>query len=125
MCIRDSYATVPAILVGFVLKLYKIDYISLELIGYTSITGAILLYVSDKAKKIKLKIKNKSTKFILAGLFQCLAFLPGFSRAGSCIIAFRLFGEDRKYSSIYSLYMGIPIICLSFFPILKNLKILL
>ena len=97
------------------LKLYKIDYISLELIGYTSIAGAILLYVSDKAKKFKLKIKNKSTKFILAGLFQCLAFLPGFSRAGSCIIAFRIFGEDRKYSSIYSLYMGIPIICLSFF----------
>ena len=48
------YATAPAILVGFVLKLYKIDYISLELIGYTSITGAILLYVSDKSKKFKL-----------------------------------------------------------------------
>ena len=114
------YATVPAILVGFVLKLYKINYISLELIGYTSISGAILLYVSDKTKKFKLKIKNKSTKFILAGFFQCLAFLPGFSRAGSCIIAFRLFGEDRKYSSIYSLYMGIPIICLSFFSNIKE-----
>ena len=114
------YATLPAILVGFVLKLYKIDYISLELIGYTSITGAILQYVSDKSKKFKKKIKNKSTKFILAGLFQCLAFLPGFSRAGSCIIAFRLFGEDRKYSSIYSLYMGIPIICFSFFSNIKE-----
>jgi len=114
------FATVPAILVGFVLKLYKIDYISLELIGYTSISGAMLLYVSDKAKKFKLKIKNKTTKFILAGFFQCLAFLPGFSRAGSCIIAFRLFGEDRKYSSIYSLYMGIPIICLSFFSNIKE-----
>ena len=116
------YATAPAILVGFVLKLYKIDYISLELIGYTSISGAMLLYVSDKAKKFKLKIKNKTTKFILAGFFQCLAFLPGFSRAGSCIIAFRLFGEDRKYSSIYSLYMGIPIICLSFFSNIKEFE---
>ena len=116
------YATVPAILVGFVLKLYKIDYISLELIGYTSISGAILLYVSDKSKKFKLKIKNKSTKFILAGFFQCLAFLPGFSRAGSCIIAFRLFGEDRKYSSIYSLYMGIPIIGLSFFSNISDFE---
>ena len=116
------YATVPAILVGLMLKLYKIDYISLELIGYTSLTGAILLYVSDKSKKFKLKIKKKSTKFILAGLFQCLAFLPGFSRAGSCIIAFRIFGEDRKYSSIYSLYMGIPIICLSFFSNIKEFE---
>ena len=40
------------------LKLYKIDYISLELIGYTSITGALILYVSDKAQKFKLKIKT-------------------------------------------------------------------
>ena len=109
------YATIPAIILGFILKFYDVNYINLKLIGYTSITGAILLYVSDKAKKFKFKIKNKSTKFILAGLFQCLAFLPGFSRAGSCIIAFRIFGEDRKYSSIYSLYMGIPIISLSFF----------
>ena len=114
------YATVPAILLGFIIKFYNISYISLELIGYTSIAGAILLYVSDKTKKFKLKIKNKSTKFILAGFFQCLAFLPGFSRAGSCIIAFRLFGEDRKYSSVYSLYMGMPIIILSFFSNIKE-----
>ncbi len=114
------YATLPAILLGFILKFYDINYISFELIGYTSIVGAILLYVSDKTKKSLFKIKNKNTKFILAGFFQCLAFLPGFSRAGSCIIAFRLFGEDRKYSSIYSLYMGIPIICLSFFSNIKE-----
>ena len=116
------YATIPAIILGIILKFYDVNYINLKLIGYTSIAGAILLYVSDKAKKFKLKIKNKSTKFILAGLFQCLAFLPGFSRAGSCIIAFRLFGEDRKYSSIYSLYMGIPIICLSFFSNIKEFE---
>ena len=115
------YATVPALILGFIIKFYDIVYISLELIGYTSITGAIFLYFSDKEKKFKLKVKNKNTKFILAGFFQCLAFLPGFSRAGSCIIAFRLFGENRKYSSIYSLYMGIPIICLSFFSNLKEL----
>ena len=116
------YATIPAIILGFIIKFYDLNYINLKLIGYTSITGAILLYVSDKAKKFKFKIKNKSTKFILAGLFQCLAFLPGFSRAGSCIIAFRIFGEDRKYSSIYSLYMGIPIICLSFFSNIKEFE---
>ena len=76
------YATLPAILLGFIIKLYNVSFISLELIGYTSITGAVLLYFSDKVKKFKYKIKNKSTKFILAGFFQCLAFLPGFSRAG-------------------------------------------
>ena len=108
------YATIPAVILGILIKFYNLNFISLELIGYTSIIGGILLYISDTMCNSKLKVKSKSTKFILAGFFQCLAFLPGFSRAGSCIIAFRLFGEDRKHSSIYSLYMGIPIIGLSF-----------
>jgi len=109
------YATIPAVFLGIILKFYNLSFISLKLIGCSSIIGAILLYISDRTNIFKFKIKSKSTKFILAGFFQCLAFLPGFSRAGSCIIAFRLFGENRKYSSIYSLYMGIPIIGLSFF----------
>ena len=48
------YASVPTILLGFIIIFYDVNYLSLELIGYTSITGAILLYVSDKAKKFKL-----------------------------------------------------------------------
>ena len=115
------YATIPAVFLGLIFKFYNLSFISLKLIGYTSIIGAILLYISDKMK-YRVNFKGKSTKFIIAGLFQCLAFLPGFSRAGSCIIAFRLVGEDRKYSSIYSLYMGIPIIGLSFFSNFKNFE---
>ena len=107
-------ATIPAIFLGIFLKIYGFNIISLKLIGYTSIIGAIMLYISDSTNILKFKIKNKSIKFIVVGIFQCLAFLPGFSRAGSCIIAFRFLNEDRKYSSIYSLYMGIPIISLSF-----------
>ena len=115
------YATIPAVFLGLIFKFYNLSFISLKLIGYTSIIGAILLYISDKMK-FRVNVNAKSTKFIIAGLFQCLAFLPGFSRAGSCIIAFRLVGEDRKYSSIYSLYMGIPIIGLSFFSNFKNFE---
>ena len=115
------YATIPAVFLGLIFKFYNLSFISLKLIGYTSIIGAILLYISDKMK-FRVNVNEKSTKFIIAGLFQCLAFLPGFSRAGSCIIAFRLVGEDRKYSSIYSLYMGVPIIGLSFFSNLKNFE---
>ena len=116
------HATIPAVFLGIMFKFYNFNFISLKLIGYTSIIGAVMLYVSDKSKTLKFNINNKHTKFILAGFFQCLAFLPGFSRAGSCIIAFRLFGEDRKYSSIYSLYMGVPIIGLSFFSNINNFE---
>jgi undecaprenyl-diphosphatase len=116
------YATIPTVFLGLIVKFYNLSFISLEFIGYTSIIGAILLFISDKTNKFKIEIKSKSTKFILAGFFQCLAFLPGFSRAGSCIIAFRLFGESRRYSSIYSLYMGIPIIALSFFSNINDFE---
>ena len=115
------YATIPAVFLGLVFKFYNLSFISLKLIGYTSIIGAILLYISDKMK-LRMNVNEKNTKFMIAGLFQCLAFLPGFSRAGSCIIAFRLVGEDRKYSSVYSLYMGVPIIGLSFFSNFKNFE---
>ena len=60
--------------------------------------------------------------FFVAGLFQCLAFLPGFSRSGSCIIAFRMMGEDRQKSSVMSLYLGVPIILISFLSNFKDIK---
>jgi undecaprenyl-diphosphatase len=68
------------------------------------------------------KIESLQLRFIIAGLFQCLAYLPGFSRSGSCIIAFRLLGETRKSSSVKSLYLGIPIILLSFISNLRKLE---
>lgn len=117
-----SLATIPAIIVGLGLILLQIDFVNIRLIGITSIVGAILLYISDIKIFHKIKIDNPIIKFFIAGLFQCLAFLPGFSRSGSCIIAFRLLGETRKSSSIKSLYLGIPIILLSFISNIRNLE---
>ena len=117
-----TLATIPAIIVGLGLILLQIDFVSIRLIGITSIVGAILLYISDIKIFHKIKIDNPIIKFFIAGLFQCLAFLPGFSRSGSCIIAFRLLGETRKSSSIKSLYLGVPIILLSFISNIRNLE---
>jgi len=117
-----TLATIPAIIVGLGLILLQIDFVSIKLIGITSIVGAILLYISDIKIFHKIKIDSPIIKFFIAGLFQCLAFLPGFSRSGSCIIAFRLLGETRKSSSIKSLYLGVPIILLSFISNIRNLE---
>ena len=117
-----TLATIPAIIVGLGLILLQIDFVSIKLIGITSIVGAILLYISDIKIFHKIKIDSTIIKFFIAGLFQCLAFLPGFSRSGSCIIAFRLLGETRKSSSIKSLYLGVPIILLSFISNIRNLE---
>ena len=108
------FATIPALLVGFLMISLKVNIISLKIIGITSIIGGLMLYFSDMKQFQKLKVKSRAMKFFLAGMLQCLAFIPGFSRSASCIIAFRLLGEERKISSIYSLYLGIPIIIISF-----------
>ena len=81
-----------------------------------------MLYFSDMKQFQRLEVKSRVLKFFLAGVFQCLAFIPGFSRSASCIIAFRLLGEERKVSSIYSLYLGMPIIAISFLSNFKDLK---
>ncbi len=115
-------ATIPAVFVGYIIVSLKINIISLKIIGITSIIGGLMLYFSDMKQFQRLEVKNRAIKFFLAGMFQCLAFIPGFSRSASCIIAFRLLGEERKISSIYSLYLGIPIITISFLSNFKDLK---
>ena len=115
-------ATIPAIIVGALIKFYNISFFSLQIIGYTSIVGGLLLYFSDLKFFQVIKISNTKTKFLVAGIFQCLAFLPGFSRSGSCIIAFRMMGEDRKNSSVLSLYLGMPIILISFLSNIADLE---
>ena len=116
------FATVPAVLVGFIMISLKINIISLKIIGFASIFGGLMLYFSDMKQFQRLEVKSRVLKFFLAGVFQCLAFIPGFSRSASCIIAFRLLGEERKVSSIYSLYLGMPIIAISFLSNFKDLK---
>ena len=116
------FATVPAVLVGFIMISLKINIISLKIIGFASIFGGLMLYFSDMKQFQRLEVKSRVLKFFLAGVFQCLAFIPGFSRSASCIIAFRLLGEERRVSSIYSLYLGIPLITISFLSNFKDLK---
>ena len=119
-----TLATIPAIVIGAFLIFFDINFFSFQIIGYTSIIGGILLYLSDLKIFQVIKISDKKIKFLLAGLFQCLAFLPGFSRSGSCIIAFRLMGENRKNSSIMSLYLGMPIILISFLSNIRDVDVI-
>ena len=44
------------------------------------------------------------------GLFQCLALVPGVSRAGSNMIALRSLGFNRNFTVRYSNLLGIPVI---------------
>ena len=114
-------ATVPGVLVGLALKFFDYSIVSIRIIGLSSIFGALLLYFAEAAY-FKFTIKNRFYKFLIAGILQCLAFFPGFSRSGACITAFLLLNENRKEASIYSLYLGLPIIGISFLGNITNIN---
>ena len=85
--------SLPLIIVGFfVFKTGLINYFrSIEIIAWTTIIFAILLYIADKFSVRKKIDTDLNLRSILAiGVFQVLALIPGVSRAGIVITAGRL-----------------------------------
>ena len=104
-------SSIPVIVVGFFLvKLNLIDKLrTIEIIGWTTIIFAILLYVSDKSKLVKNLEKNFTYKSaILIGLFQILSLIPGVSRSGITITAGRFLNFKRYDASKISFLLSIP-----------------
>ena len=109
--IKIFLGTIPIIPVGYFF--YKTGIInnlrSLEVIGWTSLIFAVLLYISDKfkiTKKIDTGFNNYSA--IIIGLFQVLALIPGVSRSGITITSGRFLGFDRFDSAKISFFLSIP-----------------
>lgn len=106
-------SSIPVILVGYLLV--KSNFIEklriIEIIGWTTIVFAILLYISDKYKLNKnLKNNFNFKSAILIGMLQILSLIPGVSRSGVTITAARLLNFNRFDSSKISFLMSIPIL---------------
>ena len=115
---------IPALAMGLIIKILNLNFLSLHMIAYTSIIGAVMLLLVIKFKKIRIKTRSLKLDFFIAGLFQCLAFLPGFSRSGSCITAFLLLDKKREQAIKNSLLMSFPIILISFLSNAKELNLI-
>ena len=114
----------PTIILGAILYTSGFIYYlrSLDLIAWTTLIFAILLYISDKFKVNK-KIQNDlNFKSILTiGFFQMLALVPGVSRSGIVITAARFLNFDRYDSTKISFYLSIPAIAGASILTLKDL----
>lgn len=104
-------SSIPVMFVGYIL--IKSNFIeqlrNIEVIGWTTFTFAILLYVSDKLKSNKNIKKNFSYKdAIIIGIFQILSLIPGVSRAGITITAGRFLRYNRYDASKISFLLSIP-----------------
>ncbi len=105
------FGSFPLIIIGYIFYstgiIYKLR--NVEIIAWTTLIFAVVLYISDKSrfdKKISSNLNLKSIIFI--GIFQILSLVPGVSRAGITITAARILKFNRVDSSKISFLLSIP-----------------
>jgi len=106
-------ATVPAVLVGVVVKKPVAHLFASPLIASLFlIANAGVLYLGERmrtgAKKRTGNLSNSDA--LVIGLFQCLAFLPGISRSGAAIVGALGRGVGHEEAAKFSFLMGTPVI---------------
>ena len=116
--------SLPLIILGAIIyKTGLINYFrNIEVIAWTTLIFALLLYVADKFENNK-KIETdlKLTSILIIGVFQILALIPGVSRSGIVITAGRFLNFSRYDSTKISFYLSIPAIAGASFLSLKSL----
>ena len=108
-------ATLPLISMGLFLEYARLIDLSrqIEIIAFTNILFAILLFLSDR-KKSRRNISDISKRDILIiGIWQSFAVFPGTSRSGASITGARFLSYNRKDSIIISVILSIPSIAVS------------
>lgn len=111
-----AIATVPVIIIGFVLKVTGlIDMMrSVAVIGWTMIIFGIVLYVTDqKGETVKTRQNWGMRDALVLGLWQAVALIPGTSRSGACISGARALGYTRHDAAKIAMLMSIPTIIAS------------
>ncbi|MGR3494166.1 undecaprenyl-diphosphate phosphatase [Citreimonas sp.] len=111
-----AIATVPVIVVGFVLNLTGLDDAmrSVAVIGWTMIIFGIVLYWADHTGAEDKHAEGWSLRDAwIMGLWQAVALIPGTSRSGITITAARRLGYARHDAARLSMLMSIPTIIAS------------
>lgn len=102
----------PAAVVGFILHDFIKSIFLPKVVVGSLIAGGILMIFAEKAhrKFTTHSVDELSYKQAFAiGLFQCLAVIPGFSRAGSTISGGLIARADHKTSAEFSFLVALPI----------------
>lgn len=106
-------AFAPAVVIG----VFAYDFIKLVLfetpvvICVALIVGGILLLMLDRMKKVPVYLEADRYPmriYLLIGLFQCLAMIPGVSRSGATIAGGLLLGTDKRSAAEFSFFLALP-----------------
>ncbi len=117
--------SLPIVIVGYII--YETGLIShlrnIEVISWTTLVFAIILYLVDKFKvKKKFETDLNLKSILIIGLLQILALIPGVSRSGIVITAGRLLNFNRYDSTKISFYLSLPTIAGASFLGLKDMR---
>lgn len=106
-------AFLPAAVLGVLLK-SKIEALldSVQVVATALlIGGAVLIWIDKKMDQRAAKHSLESlsyTSALLIGLVQCLAFIPGVSRAAATILGGLGIGLNRKDATEFSFFLAVP-----------------
>jgi undecaprenyl-diphosphatase len=113
LAINLIIAFIPAAILGLIfygqIKLYLFNPVT---VSVALIIGGIAMIIIEKKMPAKVPTSNsiKKSQALVIGLAQCMALIPGISRAASTIMGGVISGLDRKTATEFSFYLAIPII---------------
>ncbi|MFT4768506.1 MAG: undecaprenyl-diphosphatase [Glaciecola sp.] len=106
-----ALATIPAVIVGFILSDVMDSLRSVPVIATTTIVFALLLGYADRRVESVAKTTVASWRVaLIIGCAQAIAPIPGTSRSGITITAGLLLGLSRHAAARFSFLLSIPII---------------
>lgn len=113
-------ATIPAVIVGFLLKDALSVYAVSLTVAIALIIGGILIWLIETYHRAPHNTtgqprfeKLTTGQAVKIGLYQTLALVPGVSRSGATIMGGLLSGLDRVTAASFAFYLSIPILLLA------------
>lgn len=113
-----AIGTIPVGVLGLLIDSYM-EYIAVPLvIAITLIIGGVVLWWADHRPPRPIKHGPGTDRISIkqawaVGLGQCLALVPGVSRAGATIVSGLFAGMDRVTATAFSFYLSIPVMVLA------------
>jgi undecaprenyl-diphosphatase len=105
-------AFLPAVILGLIAgKFIKEHLFDPWVVCFSLIVGgAILLWVDqiDHKPHEHDAMKFPLLTYLLIGIAQCFAMIPGVSRSGASIVAAMLLGADKRAAAEFSFFLAIP-----------------
>ena len=103
-------ATIPALLLGFILIRYvELSPRSLVIIGWTTVAGAVLLLAFDQLSMTVKRVEHATVLDItLIGVMQVAALIPSAGRAAMAVTMARFLGYERAEAARISMLLAIP-----------------